>query len=213
MQRLRLANNRLNDIPENGFGGLERSLWELLLPANRLNRIPVQAIRPLRNLRYLDLSYNRINYLGSEFLFDKGNSLRTFILCYNGLRRLEPQIFTNLIHLQLLDLKGNNLYEIDPKNFANGMLPQLKTIVLSDNLLSLIPYEALLFLRNLQTLDLSHNIIENFKVSDYNVQLKLDNLHLEYNNIDYLEPGVFKNFPVVNSIYLDGNPIKELTVS
>ena len=54
--RLAIQDNELRSVPGRAFSGLERSLWQLDLSGNRLTRVPHQAVRPLANLRLLDLS-------------------------------------------------------------------------------------------------------------------------------------------------------------
>lgn len=53
LYRLEIADNLLTDIPDDSFVGLERSLWELLLPDNELIEVPSRAIRHLQKLRLL----------------------------------------------------------------------------------------------------------------------------------------------------------------
>lgn len=53
LYRLEIAQNLLTDIPDDAFVGLERSLWELMLPFNELIEVPSRAIRHLQKLRLL----------------------------------------------------------------------------------------------------------------------------------------------------------------
>lgn len=120
--------------------------------------------------------------------------------------------------LDTIDLRGNNLREIDPSVFRDGM-GRLAHLILADNQLSSIPYQALQPLRILKTLDLSYNRINKMSpVTDpgvninLNFQLNLDILRLEYNQLTVLESMAFMYFNVVNKTYLDGNPISDLEV-
>lgn len=45
-------------VPDEGFVGLERTLLELDLSHNRLDRIPTKALKYLRKLKLLDLTGN-----------------------------------------------------------------------------------------------------------------------------------------------------------
>lgn len=87
--------------------------------------------------------------------------------------------------------------------------------MLSDNKLYGIPYIAIASLKQLRTLDLSHNLIQEILSEESLepravVKLTLDSLHLEYNLIDNIQPGSFQRFDIVNQTFLDGNPITML---
>ncbi|XP_037921990.1 chaoptin isoform X3 [Hermetia illucens] len=214
LYRLKLSNNYLTEIPDDAFTGLERSLWELILPHNDLIAIPSKSFRHLQKLRHLDLSYNHITNMERDSFRGLEDSLQTLILKENSITMLVSHSFSGLMILETLDLSGNNLFDIDPSVFRDGM-PRLSKLLLTDNILSEIPYDALEPLKQLRTLDISHNIIWSLSPnSTYgtrsNVKLNLDNLHIEYNHIQELPPNSFSNLEVVNRTFFDGNPIKTL---
>lgn len=120
--------------------------------------------------------------------------------------------------VETIDLRGNNLREIDPSVFRDGM-KRLAHLLLSDNQLSAIPYQALQPLMTLKTLDLSYNRINKMEpVTDtgailtLNFQLNLDVFRLDYNLLTTLQPASFQYFNVVNKTYLDGNPLSSIEV-
>lgn len=121
--------------------------------------------------------------------------------------------------MDTLDLRGNNLHEIDPSVFRDGM-GKLTKILLSDNQLTYIPYLALSFLKMLKFLDLSYNRVNQMKpnlkpenkMQKLDVTLSLDELKLDYNQIDELESISFQYFDVVNKTWLDGNPLQVVEV-
>ncbi|XP_055380900.1 chaoptin isoform X2 [Condylostylus longicornis] len=211
MYRLKISENHLTEIPDDAFTGLERSLWELMLPYNDLIEIPSKSFRHLHKLRHLDVSYNHITHIHHDSFRGLEDSLQTLVLKENCISRLESSSFSGLLILETLDLSGNNLFEIDPSVFRDGM-PRLHKLLLTDNILSEIPYDALATLKALRTLDISHNVIwsmagnETYQTKS-SAKLNLDNLHIEYNHIKKLTPNSFKNFEVVNRTFFDGNPI------
>lgn len=44
-------------------------------------------------------------------------------------------------------------------------------------------------------------------------QLSLDTLRLDYNNIQYLPPGAFQHFNILNHTFLNGNPLSLVQVT
>ncbi|KAJ8950482.1 hypothetical protein NQ314_007869 [Rhamnusium bicolor] len=106
--------------------------------------------------------------------------------------------------------------EIDPSVFRDGM-GRLAHLILADNQLSAIPYQALQPLRILKTLDLSYNRINKMAPAtepgvniNLNFQLNLDTFRLDYNQLTILEPVSFQYFNIVNKTYLDGNPLSSV---
>lgn len=209
LYRLEITNNLIHFIPDDGFFGLERSLWELILHKNNLIDVPSRAIRHLQKLRYLDLSGNQISTFQSDAWRGLEDSLQTLILSDNSLSVLPADGFSGLPQLETLDLSGNNLAEIDGSVFRDGMM-KLTKLLLSDNILSKMPYSELSPLKQLRTLDISHNHISDMLHEDQfnlSIILTLDNLHLEYNSLTELEPSSFQYFESINRTFLDGNPI------
>lgn len=142
--------------------------------------------------------------------------METLVLAHNSINQLPSDAFTGLPLLDTLDLRGNNLREIDPTVFRDGM-GKLTKILLADNQLTDIPYQALSYLKQLKYLDLSYNCINrmhpDIKEQTFDFLLTLDELRLDYNHIDDLESMSFQYFDVVNKTWLDGNPIHNIEVS
>lgn len=187
--------------------------------------------------------------------------MRYLILSKNLLNKLPPDAFSSLPQLKTIDLSGNNIAQIDPTIFRDGMI-SLENLILSDNILTEIPYQQVATLKQLRLLDLSHNLIHHIvqptviiqlandnnnnkdnrtmgsseeqsnssgdnlrkptpmtsttarppspTVKPISAKLTLDVLHLEYNRIETLETNSFRYFDIVNSTFLDGNPLQTL---
>lgn len=90
-------------------------------------------------------------------------------------------------------------------------LYNLVKVNFADNMLKEIPYAPLSMLKALRYLDLSSNRITSFQIDAedklLNVKLALEQLHLEHNEINVLQPAAFQHFLTVNQTYLDFNPI------
>lgn len=127
--------------------------------------------------------------------------------------------FSGLPQLDTLDLSGNNLRDIDPAVFRDGM-GKLSHVYLHDNQLSVVPYQALQSLKLLKYLDLSYNLINKMHPQidqhnpnqQFNYALSLDTLKLEYNRLTIIETEAFQYFDVLNKTYLDGNPLHQIQV-
>ncbi|XP_003424382.1 chaoptin isoform X2 [Nasonia vitripennis] len=211
LYKLQIKHNPLSDIPDEAFLGLERSLWELELPYNRLVRVPSKSFRHLQKLRLLDLTGNQISHIAADNWRGLENSLQTLMMGRNSIDRLPADAFAGLAYLEYLDLRENSLKDIDPSVFRDGMA-HLTQLYLNDNQLNSIPYNQLSALKRMRVLDLSYNRISKMIHSQMEseirgVHMSLDVLRLDYNQIDSLHPGSFQHFQKVNRTYLNGNPI------
>ncbi|XP_028159952.1 chaoptin isoform X5 [Ostrinia furnacalis] len=208
MYRLAINQNPLETIHEDAFYGLETTLWELELRYDGLTTVPSKSLRNLGKLRLLDLTGNEITDISSND-WSLG-TLQTLILADNSIANLPIDAFSSLLMLETLDLRGNHLASVDGGVFRDGM-NRLNKLLLGDNQLTFIPYEEVSPLRQLRVLDLSNNVIKQVPpVHETPTRLSLDILKLDNNVITELHPGSFKNFQVLNSTSLDGNPIHVL---
>lgn len=122
-----VSNNKINQIQKNAFSGLH-SLHMLNLSSNLLGEIYSHTFDHLTDLRELDLSYNHIGVLGYE-------------------------AFSRLPLLKLLNLKGNSLRSLG----STALLPNLETLVLSDNRLSSLWWLNKFVGRNITYLEVQDN--------------------------------------------------------
>merc|ERR1719342_206939 len=58
--RLTLYDNKISTIHPDAFDGLTKDLLRLNVGRNSLSEVPSEALRPLKNLNQLDLSFNKI---------------------------------------------------------------------------------------------------------------------------------------------------------
>lgn len=140
---------QLNMVDENVFISLP-NLIHLSLFHNLLKKVPNLAY--LRNLRYLDLSYNCIK-LG-EFQFDQLSELRTLRLKRNNIVSIQKSTFQGLIQLTEIDLESNLIESIGD---AFSELIRLKFINLRRNKLTVIEKDEISMLVNLEELNVSEN--------------------------------------------------------
>lgn len=134
---------------------LSQLIW-LGLDNNNLKTISNESFAQMRELSYINLSFNQLKLLPRGlFLPDAHSHLVEIELSYNALERLEPQTFHNLGDLQTLNLQSNRLRSIARHAFHN--MEFLRYIDLSHNRLSNISHAAFTILPNLAALDLMHN--------------------------------------------------------
>ena len=122
LESLNLSNNRLADLHDSTFAGLNR-LKILDLRSNELRKIEAPDFSHLPNLRQLNLGANQIDAVAPAAL-DLNTRLTHLRLNSNRLTTLPTGLFANLTNLTLLNLSNNRLLEF-PDVSKNTKLRQL----------------------------------------------------------------------------------------
>ncbi|XP_046462597.1 chaoptin-like [Daphnia pulex] len=206
--RIDIRNNHLYSVPEMAFAGLERSLGELYLPFNRLQRVPQKALQNLEKLKVLDLGANLIVEVNREDFSGVEDSLQHLSLADNYLVTLQLESFTGFQRLERLDLRGNSILTVAPLG-SSGTL-KLSHLNLADNALEHIPFISLAQMRSLNTINLANNRISTTFDVFFQGRISIDTLILDNNMIGNLPPFAFQNFNLINKTSLNGNLIREI---
>ncbi|XP_011300977.1 leucine-rich repeat-containing protein 15-like [Fopius arisanus] len=127
---LNLENNRLKNLPTDGFQNLE-SLETVNLGLNRIRTIPLNIFRMCFNLQWLNLDNNKIKNI-EPFTF-WGLHLNGLDLTHNKLRVLENYTFIGLEVRELMDLRFNNINKIQPQAFT-GFIAESKVTLCRNNM-------------------------------------------------------------------------------
>ena len=117
IERLYLYFNKITRIHEDAFAGISNLKW-LEVSNNRLKRIQRFLLQPVSGLRNLDLSYNQITTLDDE-AFNWTDQLIELFLDGNNLTHIPVRALRPLQRLQLLSMRANNLSFIPAFAFAN----------------------------------------------------------------------------------------------
>ncbi|XP_072223798.1 amphoterin-induced protein 1 [Leuresthes tenuis] len=158
----------------------------------------------------LDLSYNEIVRLRSEWTPVKLPNLHNLLLSHNNLHFLSSEAFINVKHLRYLDLSSNNLQQLD--EFIFEPLVNLEVLLLYNNKISQIDRSAFTSMINLQKLYLSQNQISRFPVELVREKSRLEKLSLldvSSNKIKVLPIEELKALPawIKNGLYFHNNPL------
>jgi len=138
----------------------------------------IMFFKSMFSLKYLDLSFNQIDTLGS--LIWSNLSLENLNLSYNQLTN-DKATFEDCLSLSLtlksLDVSGN-LFQSVP--FGLSTCTQLVQLVLQNNHIQTLNEQSFQNLNHLQLLDLSNNRLKHFSPKSF---MSLTNLHtLKLNN-------------------------------
>ncbi|XP_052759060.1 toll-like receptor Tollo [Galleria mellonella] len=182
-------------------------------------------------LTILDISYNRIQELGSKN-FENNMDMTNLNVSHNMLKRLDKdtfmglkrlidldlsdneisnihaQTFKDLSMLERLDLSNNRLVSIEPDTFEP--LSTLKILSIRNNSILDIPSANLFYVINLEFLDLSENLIQQVSKHGIPYIKELKHLDLNSNIIEKVDQLGFHNLPSLRHLDLSDNNITSI---
>ncbi|XP_043932869.1 lumican-like [Protopterus annectens] len=176
-------NEIANDgISVNVFSGIR--LIGLLMNNNKLTEIPIGLPKSLKQLR---LSYNQIEKISDESLANFTN-LQMLLLQGNRLQAIENGRLSGLISIIHLDLSHNQL-----SAFPQGLPSSIQMLYLSNNSLRSLPSKSFNHFDKLRYLRIAHNKLTSLKLPPaiFNVT-SLVELDLSYNELTSI-PEVHRN--------------------
>lgn len=199
LDRLYLHHNNLSSVPSN----LPRSLRDLRLNHNSIDKITTADFEGMDNLTVLYLHDNAISEMGSSL---KGLvSLTLLDISGNKLTKIPESL---PVHLHQLYLESNSIDSV-PEGFLGGF-SQLQYVRMAHNQLTDKGIPANTFnVSGLVELDLSFNRLERIPI----VSTTLQHLYLQANQIKEFTLGSFcsvvdiSNFSKLRTLRLDGNEI------
>ena len=229
---LNFANNKITKLGKLNFS-MDNEVSELILNHNQIRSLDQDTFEEMTRLTTLDLSTNKIDGdMLDEKQFDKLVNIKLLNMSWNPLRLIKKNVFTIIDFDSLINL---DLSHCQIKRIEDGafMLLKLKVLDLSWNELEHFHGHAFRSLRNLVSLNLSHNrfailnempVLPNIDVINFDnnqiarVLLReamgygtemLKELYLRNNKLKtFTEDGFDWSLGNLDSIYLDNNPIE-----
>jgi Leucine-rich repeat (LRR) protein len=214
LTELHLFSNKFTRIEKRTLVNL-KALKYLNLSLNRLEIIERNTFANLFNLKYIDLShnyldgfnefsfvdldfagslflnFNYINKLTQDYLSSSLYSLRNLFLNNNGLRSIEENAFKDNGNLESLYLHSNSIEMLNKNSFFN--LTSLKILSLNSNKIQNLSSikSSLRHLINLESIDLSSNLIRFINDTDFEQNLNLKSINLNSNLINSIQANSF----------------------
>lgn len=158
----------------------------------------------------LDLSYNDLKRLKSEWTPVRLPNLHNLLASHNSMTFLSSEAFIYVKHLRYLDLSSNNLQLLD--EFVFEPLVNLEVLLLYNNRITMIDRSAFNTMVNLQKLYLSQNQMSRFPLELVREKARWDKLSLldiSSNRIGALPINELRDLPayIKNGLYFHNNPL------
>ncbi|XP_029428824.1 leucine-rich repeats and immunoglobulin-like domains protein 2 [Rhinatrema bivittatum] len=206
------------------------SLETLDLSSNLISEIKASSF-PSMQVKYLNLSNNRIMTLEAGCFDNLSSSIIVLKLNRNRISMIQPKIF-RLPHLQHLELKRNRIRIVESLTFQgleslkslkiqrNGLnklmdgaffgLDSMELLELEHNNLTEVSKGWLYGLRSLQQLLLSQNVIHRISPDACEFCQSLWELDLSYNQLTRLDELAFAGLNVLEKLNLGDNRVNHI---
>uniref|UniRef100_A0A0N5AVX7 LRRCT domain-containing protein n=1 Tax=Syphacia muris TaxID=451379 RepID=A0A0N5AVX7_9BILA len=163
-------------------------IWDSLI-----NIVPAKMFLQVRPIT-LSIQHSGVSVFRPSAFEKIGSNLKVLELRHNLLKSFEPLMSDHLRNLSVLDLAENKISKVFIGKGQLAFFPELETLVLNDNRLSLIEDGAFDCLKNLRILNLAGNNLTSVKSEMFDGLESLEELYLQNNN--------FVNFRLTNRMPL-----------
>ncbi|XP_044020552.1 chaoptin-like [Aphidius gifuensis] len=172
-----------------------------------LSIIPKDTFADCKKVDFLDLSFNRLNYLESG-TFNGLIELKELWIKENHLATLPKDIFNGLEKLEFLTLDSNRLNYLEPGTF-NG-LSNLNKLYIYQNKITTLPKNIFNGLEKLELLSLFSNQLNFLESGTFNGLSQLKILDIQKNHLTALSKNIFNDLKNLEKLYLNGNRLNSL---
>jgi len=207
LKHLGLSGCNISSVSIETFANVRELEW-LDLSYNYLRSLDINILSELPNLSHLNLKRNEITEI-KPGTCDKISILEYLYLENNIIEHLEIDVFCGFVKLKYINLKGNNLQFFHPDTFA--VLPNLQTLFLSQNFGLKIQNDS--HYKNshsLKRLGISGCNIRSVSVETFANVRELEWLDLSYNSLRSLDINTLKVLPKLSLVNLNRNQIFEI---
>ena len=183
--------------------GIPSKTESLSLRANGIKQLPTNNSLANSQLLELDLSVNKIRFLGRDVGALNISSLRAIDLNKNIISTVFNDAFQSLTSLEVLILSNNQIHYIENEAFST--LHDLKYLELSNNMIGSLYKEWFDGLDSTQILNLSHNRIHHLTGEVFKFLPSLIELILTGNRISKIDSTSFRNLNFLSRLFLESN--------
>ncbi|KAH8023503.1 hypothetical protein HPB51_014752 [Rhipicephalus microplus] len=197
---------RLEFVPTQALRHL-RNLERLKVSQAKLGDLKTHSFHNLSRLVVLSLDSNEITSLDTTSIVDLPR-LKKLELADNKLRRLRAGSLKNLPALTQLFLERNQLELVDDGAFED--LRALRELELSDNAIQKLSEQSFRGLERVARLDLFRNKLTRLEARAFSAMPQLAELDLKYNELSEVDPLAFEGLPQLTVLYMSYNRLRVL---
>lgn len=173
---------------------------------NQIKLLNDKIFSNLNELRFLDLSRNKLSMESNKEIFVENVNLEILNLSNNEIKILAPTLFLKNRKLRKLYISSNHLLLIS-KNLLENLV-ELEEINLSQNSIKEIPEKLFQHCRKLKVVNFSNNKINEIPEKLFQSALHLEEVWFAYNQIEILSPIFATNSKLQRIFFFNNRLIK-----
>ncbi|KAF7278687.1 hypothetical protein GWI33_008096 [Rhynchophorus ferrugineus] len=218
LQAFVFSNNRLQHISDRVFSSSWKILTSLDLSYNYLDSVPFGALKEVKELQWLNLHRNQISSINGDWSHMK-TTLTTLFVGENDISEMadstvsSPHIsHTGLRQLKALiwlNLDGNRIHKIH----KHSLPAALQTVSISHNLIENFPLDIISTIPRLQWLYLRGNHIKTIPEHTFPKKLWVQKIDLSENFLKTLPSAPFNNSIYIKDLNLAMNDFTAVTAA
>ena len=205
LRTIYLANNQISQLDECSFNGHPWINLGVDLRRNKLAKILPRTF--CNNIPSIKLSYNQITEIENN-TFEGASQIRYLDLSYNRIEKFAPGSFNNLFFASL-DLSYNNLTELRNGSFVG----YFSSLTLLGNKIEKIEEGTFNYAIVSGSIYLQYNNLTEIKNTTFAGQNQLEYIYLDNNKLSTIESGSFANMTSLRNVNLDNNQLTQLNSS
>lgn len=202
---------RLGTVSESGVGKVSN----LVLSGNVIYKYSTSISELCHlvfylNVKSITLSYIELDSLTMDDIKLCGTDLKELYLFFTKVQRLDFAFWRSVERMQIVHMCGMRLSNAPFCDTANGTVWNLTTLLLVDNLLTVITTHQFICTPLLEELFLNNNHIQTLEPGAFSGLQGLKVLKLYSNRITMLATNDFQSLRSLQVLLLDGNAIKTI---
>ncbi|XP_050667534.1 protein artichoke-like [Leptidea sinapis] len=182
---------------------LLKNLKSIDLSYNRIKILSSQLFQHNKNLEFIDLSHNHLHHING--LLCSMPSLTKILLGHNNILEVPMDSFINSTKINILHLDKNCISNINSESFSD--LVNLEELRLDFNYISQVPHTTLILNEKLITLRIDNNKIHDINNDTFKSLKYLKEIRIHNNELSSIPKSLFLNSTKVETIYLNHNKI------
>lgn len=199
LRKLVMTRNEIHQIPDGSLSSLSQ-LEILDISSNNLENLSQHSLIGLNNLQLLNISRNLFITFDSKLL--PATKQIQIDLSFNKLTNVQLDKFSGLV--QMINFSHNFIRE------ASGCFAAIEIVKLDNNNLRRIQnFCANNESSNILELNLGFNVLEVLTSGVFDNIQTVEKLHLENNNISFLQADILAKLPYLKTLNLSGNHFRE----
>uniref|UniRef100_H3BB78 Leucine rich repeats and immunoglobulin like domains 2 n=1 Tax=Latimeria chalumnae TaxID=7897 RepID=H3BB78_LATCH len=205
LREVKMNYNELKTVPH--FGEATSNITLLSLIHNKIPEIIADQLDRYTSLETLDLSSNLISEVKNSSF--PRMQLKYLNLSNNRITALEPGCFDNLNNsLLVLKLNRNRITIIPPKIFK---LPQLQYLEIKRNRIKIVESLTFMGLDNLKSLKMQRNGISKLMDGAFFGLNNMEELELEHNNLTEVNKGWLYGLRMLQQLRINQNAVSRIS--